>query len=269
MKKTLSAILIMLMVLIFSAVPAFANAPAPDPSSVTLTITHPELLRAVRMVLYDENGNDLHEEKDYLGNTFEKAERDILKEIADEGPGEKIAFYFLNGDLRDFAFEFTLTDGTVITTDPIAPDSELYHKYVFNAKTHEFKKGSSSSDGVFLSNCFNVLSFGLVFLIPCAFTILIEWLISLAFRLKPGRVVVLTNLCTNLGMNIIISLICGLIPVNYYIIVLIAEILVMGIEFLIYSKKYRSHPKWKILIYTVVANVASWGLYALTLALFT
>lgn len=269
MKKKLTAFLFIVAALLLSVMPVYANAPAPDPSAVTLTITHPELLSKVRMILYDENGQDLHEETDVLGSGYERGKADILKEIEEEGAGKKIQFYFMNARLYDFSFEFTLNDGTVITTDHIGAESEMYHKYVFNAKTQEFKKGSSSSDHVFLSGCFNVLSFGLIFLIPCGVTILIEWLISLIFRLKPGKIVVLTNLCTNLVMNIVISFICGLIPVNYYIVVIIAEIIVMGIEFLIYSLAYKSQPKWKLLIYTIVANIASWGLYTLALLLLT
>ena len=56
MKKKLTAFLFIVAALLLSVMPVYANAPAPDPSAVTLTITHPELLSKVRMILYDENG---------------------------------------------------------------------------------------------------------------------------------------------------------------------------------------------------------------------
>ena len=127
----MTAFLFIIAALLLSVMPVYANAPAPDPSAVTLTITHPELLSKVRMILYDENGQDLHEETDVLGSGYERGKADILKEIEEEGAGKKIQFYFMN----------SVTLCTIWKIQSLAISIKSYQRFInFRIKIQSVKK---------------------------------------------------------------------------------------------------------------------------------
>lgn len=97
---------------------------------------------------------------------------------------------------------------------------------------------------------------------PLIVTLVTEWLISLAFKLKPGCYI-LINLATNPVMNILISILYNQTPFDYYVLLLILEVIMAALEFGFYLLKYKGYTKRRLLFYTVVANLTSWGIYYL------
>ena len=49
-------------------------------------------------------------------------------------------------------------------------------------------------------------------------------------------------------------------------IVALLEAAVVLVEYLFYVKKYKDYPKGKLLLFSIIANALSWGLYELVLS---
>ena len=83
-------------------------------------------------------------------------------------------------------------------------------------------------------------------------TIVIEIFIGLIMKMKNTKIIIATNLVS----NIILQLILILVPVVSYLLKFIfMEILVVLFEFLIYKKFMKNQSHNKILLYTLIANV--------------
>lgn len=264
------ALLACMMMLAFAvAAPARvqANAPIPRDGTVDLFIKHAELIEKVRFAICDENGNDLGLEKDMVtGETYVYGADEIGRLLEEaRGNSSSIRFRFYNDDMQPFCFVFTYTNGEEIRTEVITEPVRSGTGYRYNTRTLDFQE--TSAYGSFFGDCLGGVLNGAVLLIPLGFTILIEWIISLFFRLKRGKVVVITNLITNLTMNIVLTFVMALTHVNYFTVVIIAEIVVMIVEYLIYLWRIKDYRRWLLAIYTVVANFASWGLYSLALSI--
>lgn len=90
-------------------------------------------------------------------------------------------------------------------------------------------------------------------IICIALTLIIELLIAKCFRIKETKVLVITNICTQLALQILLN-----VGIKYIIALTIGEILVFLTEFFVYKKYIKSvESTKKIFGYTLVANVAS------------
>ena len=106
-----------------------------------------------------------------------------------------------------------------------------------------------------------LLGLVLALALPLGFTVLAEFLAAIPFRLKPYKYVVLINLVTNLVMNVLLYIL-RLNGMGLWIVALL-EVVVVLVEYLFYTKKYKDHPKGKLLLFSLVANALSWGLFEL------
>ncbi len=104
-----------------------------------------------------------------------------------------------------------------------------------------------------------LLPFALI--LPLLFTVLIEWIVSLFFKLKPSKYVVIINFITNPILNILLFFIYAYNKMNYIPALIIFEAVIMGIEFWFYTRKYKEYSKIRLFIFSLAANAASWGLY--------
>ncbi len=101
-----------------------------------------------------------------------------------------------------------------------------------------------------------------VLIVPLLFTVLVEWIIALFFKLKPGEYVVIINFITNPVLNILLMLFTSSF-LGYTLLLVIFEAVVAGAEFWFYTWKYKEYTKKRLLLFTLVANAVSWGLYSL------
>ncbi len=106
----------------------------------------------------------------------------------------------------------------------------------------------------------------LLFVVYMLFTVLVEFLVALAFKLKPAVLVLPVNCVSNLIFNILLVVLCVFFRVPYMLYVIVGEVIVTLAEYLIYTKLYDDFPKKKLLIYSIVANICSMGLVFLFLA---
>ena len=83
-------------------------------------------------------------------------------------------------------------------------------------------------------------------------TIIVEVVIALLMKYrKHVKVIMITNIVTNILLQLLLNVISG----NYFIKLILFEILVVFDEYLIYKKFMKSESTSKILIYTLIANM--------------
>lgn len=157
-----------------------------------------------------------------------------------------------------FYIEVTMADGTVRASEPI--DCTGYDQdYKYNVKTNVLKEKAN------LTLLYLLLA-PLLLMAPLAFTVLVEFLVALFFKLKPYRYVIFINLITNLVMNMILTM--SITGNSFLWAIVLLEIVVVLVEYFFYTKKYRDQSKGKLFAFSVIANALSWGLFELAQRLF-
>ena len=83
-------------------------------------------------------------------------------------------------------------------------------------------------------------------------TIIVKVVIALLMKYrKHVKVIMITSIVTNILLQLLLNVISG----NYFIKLILFEILVVFDEYLIYKKFMKSESTSKILIYTLIANM--------------
>lgn len=105
--------------------------------------------------------------------------------------------------------------------------------------------------------------------IRIAFTIMIEILIALPFAFRQKKqinFILIMNLITQIALNVTLNII-GILhgPLALTLLYILLELLIITIEAVTYTVYLRKHseteiPKWKPIIYAIVANAASFGI---------
>ena len=90
-------------------------------------------------------------------------------------------------------------------------------------------------------------------------TVLVEWTVSLLFRLKAARIIIWTNIISQLIMHflylIVTLLTLGFVSPTYLIVVL--ELLVLVGEWGFYTHKLSGVSRLRVFFYTLTANLLS------------
>ena len=238
--RRLGLLLAVLMLLCLAPGTARANS-AYDPFWKTVTLSNAEEVASIALYVDGAEGS-FHLHQTYAGDHTK----------------EQTIHFQRPDDVKRFYIEVTLDDGTVRTSEP-ADATGNDQKYTYDVKTNALKQKSSATGWLYLPLI--LLGLVLALAVPLGFTVLVEFLVAIPFRLKPYRYVVLINLITNLVMNVLLYLL-RLNGMGLWIVALL-EVAVVLVEYLFYTKKYKDHPKGKLLLFSLIANALSWGLFEL------
>ena len=182
----------------------------------------------------------------------------LFKTFESEHKKEQKIYFERPQDATRFYIEVTMADGTVRASEPV--DATGYDQdYKYNVKTNVLKEKANLT-------LLYLLLIPLFAIAPLGFTVLVEFLVALPFKLKPYKYVILINIVTNVAMNLILPVLRMIMSIRGYNdlwIVAPLEIVVVVVEYLFYTKKYKDHPKRKLLLFSLVANALSWGLFEL------
>ncbi len=88
-------------------------------------------------------------------------------------------------------------------------------------------------------------------------TMILELIIALIFRLKPVWWVIPVNLVSNLIFNLLLIVCCYLMGIRYGTYILVGEIVVIVLEYLVYTQIYRDTGRKRLAAYCIVANLVS------------
>ena len=180
----------------------------------------------------------------------------LLETFDSEHKKEQRIYFERPGDATQFYVEVTMADGTVRASEPVGCTG-YDQDYKYTVKTNVLKEKANLT-------LLYLLLIPLILVAPLAFTILVEFLVALPFKLKPYKYVIIINAITNLALN------CQLLMLSvfrtggaYRWILLGLELAVVFVEYFFYTKKYKDQPKGKLFAFSVIANFLSWGLFEL------
>ncbi len=187
----------------------------------------------------------------------------LFKTFESEHRKDQKIYFERPKDAARFYVEVTMADGIVRASEPV--DCTGYDQdYKYNVKTNVLKEKADLT-------LLYLLLVPLFMIAPLGFTILVEFLVALPFKLKPYSHVILINLITNLVMNMLLSTRALAVSIKgnsvLWAIVLL-EVAVVLVEYFFYTKKYKDQPKGKLFAFSIVANALSWGLYELAQRLY-
>ena len=189
----------------------------------------------------------------------------LFKTFESEHKKEQRIYFERPEDAARFYIEITMTDGTVRASEPA--DCTGYDQvFKYDVKANTLKQAITSQLG-WLFVPLVLLALAGMFALPLGFTVLVEFLAALPFRLKPYKYVIFVNLITNSVMNIVLYFLRVGGGGGLWVIALL-EVVVVLVEYFFYTKKYREQPKGKLFAFSIVANALSWGLYELIQRIF-
>ena len=226
--------------------PGSARANAPSPNSPWRTILLSDTGEVESIAVYVDNADGSF----YLLQTF-ASEHTKKQEIHFQKPDDAKCIYVA----------VTMKDGTIRSSDPVESVTRRDLKYDVKSNTLNVK----ADLGLLYVPLF-LLKVVVSSAFLLGFTALVEFLVALPFKLKPYKYVILINIVTNVAMNLILPLLRTIMSIRGYNdlwIVAPLEVVVVIVEYLFYTKKYKDHPKGKLLLFSLIANALSWGLFEL------
>lgn len=250
MIKTTIVSLVMLIVLSALGV-AYANGPPANHTDIDLLVDDYAEISNIEMhiVYYDY---DWLEQDNHKIITY--TEYDIINAEKTRKDSERIINY-RDSDVEYFYLEVTIKSGEVVTTQH--ENHVYYGTYKFSTKDNTLVGTKIISRHLELKSIFRTL------LVALIFTIFIEMMVGITFSMYPIEHILKINVTTNLIMNIIVLATLYFFIVDYAILILALEIMVVVVESLYYIGKYRNKTKLSIITYTIIANIISWGIYSI------
>lgn len=282
MKRTVTVLLTLLLLTALLALPVSANGPAPNPVFLVELENYPpeacymDLL--VKMSPDNENyadnrenfpddtwGNSQifsYEENEYMSYTFHYrgAEGNIKM-----NNGRVEFFERTDENIKRFqSVMIAVLDeqGSILQiSEPFDPESSSimvmslgYARYDYEADVVEVAEHSQAAWVLGILGVYILIAIlgGLV-------TVFVEWLIAHCFTplILYLKVVVVTNLVTQLTMRVLFALLYTLLWQNYWFWTLLLEVAVYTAEYLVYCKRIPTAPKKTIFTYVIVANTVT------------
>ena len=232
-KRLMIAILVLLMLVVFGHV-ASANAPVPDPYAAW--VDYQNVPEESILTIRTTDGEELYQM------------------IVRTSSGRMT---ISNGTEADFYVLLTRADGTTVQSEPVRFESRSYFR--FDGETGVLERGSYLKEEGSSVTWIVLIFGGAAVLLALGVTIVVELLVGLAFRLRRIYRVVIINLFTNPIMNFLLLFLTlsATGKAIYWIVLVILELLVCGVEFWFYAVKYKDRKKWVLLLFTLTANAAS------------
>ena len=245
MKKALAAI-IMLVGICGLPIMVRANAPIPPPNRIAIAIEDYSSME--RVSLYGAADGE-----DYF---FISDDADASKE--ETRRADEIILHMEVNHANRLKLQITLKDGRTVESNPAK--FEEYGTYLYSVERNVLEQGQIASRRKHGMD----LVFGVFMLaVPLVMTLVVERLIALAFALEPLKYVMIINLITNPLMNILLNVFYNKLYMQYYQLLIIFELMIMALEFCFYTFTYRETSKKRLLLFSLAANGASWGIYFL------
>lgn len=244
MKKLLFFIAVVLAFCSYSSV-AYANAPPPRYFyNVYILIDDFSLIDSIAIHGYDKEGTYR-----FIENDANPQETKISKERV-------IIFNNQNDRFKSFHLVIKFNNGETAESNFV--DIVDQSNYIYSVADNVLKQGKITS---WKPHGLTILYGGFLLLTPLVFTIIVEWAISLLFKVRPGKYVVYINIASNIVMNILILYLYANSVIDYLTLIIIMEILVAAVEYTFYTLKYPSEKKIKLFSFVITANLVSWLLY--------
>jgi len=252
MKKIVIIILTVLLILLIGQT-GYANGPEPSPHDQEVLIDDCTIIEHVQIIGKADDEEGVIKSKSGIQLTNYTSETKI--------ESQRIIYFHTRDYKSDIIYdEFylvaTLKTGETVTTNVLQVDD--FGTYLLNIENESIERGviEYRKIGFFAS------IFLFFILIPPLFiTIIVEVLTGEIFKIEIKKHIVLINCITNPIMNVIIIRLLHRLIIDYWLIVLILELAVLVVEFIFYIFKYKEYSKLKLVLFTLIANASSFGVY--------
>ena len=283
MKRITTVLLTLLLLSAFLVLPVSANGPAPYPTFTVYLTNYPPEARYMDVLVrlspedadYTDNRDNFpndtwassqifsYEEDGYMSYTFHYRGAQCYIRISKSGRVE----FFANSEekLQRFqSIKIAVLDeqGNILQiSEPFDPDPSAlmamnlgYANYDYEADTVEVPNHSNVELSLMVLGIYILLA-----ILGVAVTVFVEWLIAHCFTplILYLKVVLLTNLVTQLTMRILFVLLYSFLWQNYWFWTLLLEVAVYTAEYFTYRKYILTAPKKTILTYVIVANTVT------------
>ena len=221
----------------------------------------------IDLFVYDKDGKDYSSEKSYNGEGLTEEQITKLYELNYEGwisESTRWSSYLLFADCagnkdhtHHFSYFGTPTKYKVVIinndTGEIKISDEIVRKDFNSSITIDYKTmdtiSKKSNNSILMS------------LIALILTIIVEVLIAHLFKTGYYKIITITNIITNLCLQIFLLLMANKLLLAF----IIGEVIVIVCELLIYLYRFKDLSKFKIALYTMCANVTTIIISILTL----
>lgn len=252
MKKVVYIITVVLLVLLIGQ-GAYANGPVPSGYEQEVLVDDCMMIDSIQIigVADDEEGviKDISASELRADSSVTKIESQRLISFSVKDYEKDIiydAFYLV----------ITHENGETITTNVLQADE--YGTCLLDTENANIKRGVIENKKIgFFSSIF--LFF--VLLPPLFVTIIAEVLAGQIFKITEKKHIVIINCITNPIMNIIILRLLHTTIIDYWLIVLVMELVVLAVEFVYYIFMYKEYSKLKLALFSLAANTLSFGVY--------
>lgn len=279
MKRTVTILLTLLLLSVFLVLPVSANTAPPPPNFTVYLTNYPPEARYMDVLVqlspedadYTDNRDNFpndtwagsqifsYEEDGYVSYTFHYRGAQRYIKINNHDRVE----FFANADEKLQRFQSIKiavldNEGYILQiSEPFDPAPSLFmavgQGYAYYDYEEDKVEVSGHSDAWLLGVYLAISLAGVVV------TVLVEWLIAHCFTplLLYLKVVLLTNLVTQLTMRILFVLLYSFLWQNYWFWTLLLEVAVYTAEYFTYRKYILTAPKKTILTYVIVANTVT------------
>ena len=221
----------------------------------------------IDLFVYDKDGKDYSSEKSYNGEGLTEEQITKLYELNYEGwisESTRWSSYLLFADCagnkdhtHHFSYFGTPTKYKVVIinndTGEIKISDEIVRKDFNSSITIDYKTmdtiSKKSNNSILMS------------LIALILTIIVEVLIAHLFKTGYYKIITITNIITNLCLQIFLLLMANKLLLAF----IIGEVIVIVCELLIYLYRFKDLSKFKIALYTLCANIVTIIISILTL----
>ena len=256
MKKKLFLIFIICLIMI----PLKAKADIGPKPSIDIKIDNLKTKNyLIDLFVYDKEGKAFSSEKDYNGEGLTKEQITKLYELNYDGwisESTRWNSYLLFADCagnkdhsHHFSYFGTPTKYKIVIinndTDEIKISDEIVRKDFNSSITIDYK----TMDTISKKNN-NAIAKSLIALI---LTIIVEVLIAHLFKTGYYKIITITNLITNLCLQIFLLIMANKLLLAF----IIGEVIVIVCELLIYLYRFKDLSKFKIALYTLCANIVT------------
>lgn len=219
----------------------------------------------IDLFVYDESGEKYNSEANYNGSGLSDEQIAKLHSLNFDGwisESTRWGAYLLFADCSGnskyehrFSYFGTPTKYKIVIinndTGEIKVSNEIVRKDFNSHVVIDYMSMTivDSNDANIISNN-NVLGTIVVCIIALISTVVIELVVAYVFKIKNYKIIVLTNVLTNLGLQALLLLIN-----NYLLVFVFGEIIVFISELIVYLLSFKNASKIKIALYTLIANM--------------
>ncbi len=244
MKNIVRIMLLTIVFMMLFTAQAYANSARPSPYDIDIAIEDDKTIEKV-VLFASEDGVQFVEmdQEEYLTETRKNNEF-IARFHSDEVyPYFKIAVDYADGSYEE-SESVNFTEWGDYRYDPESKSLTLWEITSWRLSGMDY------------------ILYPIILVFPLIITIMVEMFIAKAFQLSKTGMVGIINLFTNLIMNLFITVLFNEVYLNYALVLLICEVLVMVVEFGFYLWRFKgAYTVKRLALFTLTANLASWAVY--------